>query len=311
MTRHHRRRFVAAVLAAGLAAGAARAATPGETIAGAARRVVKLYGAGGVRGLEGYQSGILVSPTGHVVTVQSTVLDSESIDCVLDDGRRFPATVIGVDPRRELAVLSIAGEDLPSFAVSQDGGTIVSAGADRIVRVWDGTTGQQRAQLQGHEGPIHALALSPDEALVVSAGADKTLRLWDLGGARQLKILATTPETVYGVAIDPGGTQVAAGGADRTVRLLNLATGAAEGALAGHGDFVQSVAYAPSGAVLLSCGYAGEVRFWGRAGGAPLADTRVGRIGNHAAFDPAGARIVVSGGDGTATILDVPAAARP
>ncbi|MFM7076374.1 MAG: WD40 repeat domain-containing protein [Planctomycetaceae bacterium] len=198
-----------------------------------------------------------------------------------------------------------------AVAVSQDGGTIVSAGADRIVRVWDGTTGQQRAQLQGHEGPIHALALSPDEALVVSAGADKTLRLWDLGGARQLKILATTPETVYGVAIDPGGTQVAAGGADRTVRLLNLATGAAEGALAGHGDFVQSVAYAPSGAVLLSCGYAGEVRFWGRAGGAPLADTRVGRIGNHAAFDPAGARIVVSGGDGTATILDVPAAARP
>lgn len=106
--------LVGAVLAG---APPATAATPGETIAGAARRVVKLYGAGGVRGLEGYQSGILVSPAGHIVTVQSTVLDSEAIDCVLDDGRRFPATVIGVDPRRELAVLSIAGEELPAYAL--------------------------------------------------------------------------------------------------------------------------------------------------------------------------------------------------
>lgn len=90
-------------------------ATPEETIAGAARRVVKLYGAGGVRGLEAYQTGILVSPNGHIVTVLSTVLDSEAIDCVLDDGRRYPATLLGADPRRELAVLSIAGEDLPCY----------------------------------------------------------------------------------------------------------------------------------------------------------------------------------------------------
>ena len=90
-------------------------ASPEETIAGAARRVVKLYGAGGVRGLEAYQTGILVSPGGHIVTVLSTVLDSDSIDCVLDDGRRYPATLLGADPRRELAVLSIAGEDLPCY----------------------------------------------------------------------------------------------------------------------------------------------------------------------------------------------------
>lgn len=134
-----RRTVVAAVLAVCLAAGAARAATPGETIAGAARRVVKLYGAGGVRGLEGYQSGILVSPAGHVVTVQSTVLDSESIDCVLDDGRRFPATVIGVDPRRELAVLSIAGEDLPSFALPGPDEAAAGAGESVAGRVAAGT----------------------------------------------------------------------------------------------------------------------------------------------------------------------------
>ncbi len=105
------------VLVLSLCGGIASAATPEETIAGAARRVVKLYGAGGVRGLEAYQTGILVTPTGHIITVLSTVLDSEQIDCVLDDGRRYPATLIGADPRRELALLSIAGEDLPCFSI--------------------------------------------------------------------------------------------------------------------------------------------------------------------------------------------------
>ena len=116
----------------GLLVGAeGRGASPEETIAGAARRVVKLYGAGGVRGLEAYQTGILVSPAGHIVTVLSTVLDSESIDCVLDDGRRYPATLIGADPRRELAVLSIAGEDLPCYELPS--ADPPSADPDRLV----------------------------------------------------------------------------------------------------------------------------------------------------------------------------------
>ena len=84
----------------------------------AARRTVKLYGAGGIPGLESYQTGILVSPTGHIVTALSTVLDAEAIDCVLDDGRRYPAQLLGADLRRELAVLVIDGKSLPCFRLS-------------------------------------------------------------------------------------------------------------------------------------------------------------------------------------------------
>lgn len=90
-------------------------ATASTVVVDAARRVVKIHGAGGFRGLESYQSGCLVTPQGHVVTVMSTVLDSEEIDCVLDDGRRFPAKLVGIDPRRELALLRIEGEDFPCF----------------------------------------------------------------------------------------------------------------------------------------------------------------------------------------------------
>jgi S1-C subfamily serine protease len=99
-------------------AGQVEAATPQETIAGAARKMVKIHGAGGVRGLEAYQTGMLVSPAGHIVTVMSTVLDADELDCVLDDGRRYRATMVGADPRRALAVLSIEGEELPAFTLA-------------------------------------------------------------------------------------------------------------------------------------------------------------------------------------------------
>ncbi len=107
---------------AGMLCASAGAADPSpqELIARAARKVVKLYGAGGLSGLEGYQSGIVISPDGQIVTVASTVLDSEEIDCVLDDGRRFVARLVGVDPRRELAVLKIEATDIPAFAVVPD-----------------------------------------------------------------------------------------------------------------------------------------------------------------------------------------------
>jgi serine protease Do len=81
--------------------------------------VVKVYGAGGLSGLEAYQSGFLVSPDGHVATAWSYVLDVEPI-VVLDDGRRFESKIVGFEPSLELAVLKCDGvSELPFFGVSE------------------------------------------------------------------------------------------------------------------------------------------------------------------------------------------------
>ncbi len=85
----------------------------------AQQRVVKIYGAGGVAGLEAYQSGFLVSPDGHVATTWSYVLDVEPV-VVLDDGRRFESKIIGFEPTLELAVLKIEASSVPFFRVDQD-----------------------------------------------------------------------------------------------------------------------------------------------------------------------------------------------
>jgi S1-C subfamily serine protease len=70
-------------------------------------KLVKIYGAGGAKGLESYQSGFLISEAGHIVTSWSTVLDVTSLRIVTFDGRKDDAEMIGMDPQTEIAVLKM------------------------------------------------------------------------------------------------------------------------------------------------------------------------------------------------------------
>jgi serine protease Do len=112
---------VAAVLMIGVSFPVTLSAQP-PLVSGAQdiqQRVVKIFGAGGLRGLEAYQSGFLVSPEGHIATAWSYVLDVEPI-VVLDDGRRFESEIVGIEPTLELAVLKIDASDLPYFKVGKE-----------------------------------------------------------------------------------------------------------------------------------------------------------------------------------------------
>jgi serine protease Do len=94
-------------------------------------KMVKIYGAGGLRGLEAYQSGILISAEGHILTAFSHVLDTDYLTAVLADGRKFEAKLLGADPRLEVAVLKIDAAGVPYFdlgkAVKVDAGAPVLA----------------------------------------------------------------------------------------------------------------------------------------------------------------------------------------
>jgi serine protease Do len=102
-----------------------------EVIGQTQPKIVKIFGAGGLRGLEAYQSGFLITADGHILTVWSYVLDSDAVTVYLDDGRKLTAEVIGMDPRSEIAVLKIDAQNLPHFnldeAVALGGGARVLA----------------------------------------------------------------------------------------------------------------------------------------------------------------------------------------
>jgi serine protease Do len=79
-------------------------------------RMVKLFGAGGFKGLVSYGSGVLISPQGHVLTVASHLLLTDDLRVHLADGRRFQARVLATEPQLDAALLKIDQvDDLPCF----------------------------------------------------------------------------------------------------------------------------------------------------------------------------------------------------
>jgi serine protease Do len=111
-------------------------------------KIVKIYGAGRFAALEAYQSGILISADGHVLTVFSHVLDTDEITVILDDGRRFTATLTAANPRLEIALLKIDGRRLPYFDLAK--GSRADVG-DRVLaasNLFNVATGNEPASVQ-------------------------------------------------------------------------------------------------------------------------------------------------------------------
>jgi serine protease Do len=211
-------------LAASWPALQAAAASPlGETIREAQRKVVKIYGAGGVRGLEAYQTGILISPEGHVLTALSYVLDTDELIVVLDDGRRFVAEPLGIDQLSELAVLKLPLEDetAPAFdlaeaATAQVGQRVLAlsnlyniAGGDEPVSVLQGVVAAI-APLEARRGGYQANFKAPVYVLDAAANnpgaaggalVDWNGRLLGVLG-KELKSRATGAWLHYALPID-------------------------------------------------------------------------------------------------------------
>lgn len=80
-------------------------------------KLVKIFGAGRGR-LEAYQTGIIISENGHILTVWSYVLDPQTVSVVLEDGRQLPGQIVGMDPNLEIAVLKVEATELEHFELN-------------------------------------------------------------------------------------------------------------------------------------------------------------------------------------------------
>jgi serine protease Do len=131
-----------------LTLAAAPATSFAESIDHVQPKIIKIYGAGGFRGLESYQSGFLISSEGHLLTVWSYVLDTDGLRATLNDGRTFVAKVLGVDPWLEIAVLKLDVEGLPHFSLEE---TVSGEVGQRVLafsNLYGVATGDEPASVQ-------------------------------------------------------------------------------------------------------------------------------------------------------------------
>jgi serine protease Do len=77
-------------------------------------------------------SGVIVDPTGIILTNAHVVEDATELKITLPDGRNLPARIVGYDPNYDLAVIKVDGGNLPTAEVGDSGDLVVGEWAIAI-----------------------------------------------------------------------------------------------------------------------------------------------------------------------------------
>ena len=115
----------------------------------------------------------------------------------------------------------------PWLAASDPAGQrVVAALAGASAAVWERSSGDLIAVLEGHSGPVLAAAFDPAGERVVTASADGSARVWDAASGRTLLTLSTgRAGVVRSAAFDGTGERVVTVAADRTARVWDATSG--------------------------------------------------------------------------------------
>ena len=129
--------------------------------------------------------------------------------------------------RMAMQPMMIEHTQVNSVAFSPDSKTLATAGLERIIRVWDVATGQQKIALEGHPGWLTSVAFSPDGTKIASGAFDRTPKIWDVTTGRELLSLKAGGGDESGnigfSTFSPDGKLVVGGEVDR-IRFWNAET---------------------------------------------------------------------------------------
>ena len=160
-------------------------------------------------------------------------------------------------------------------AISPDCSFIVSAAADKTLKVWETKTGRERLTLAGHTEGIDACAVNPDGSLIVSASRDKTLKVWDARSGDEILTLAGHGNVVSDCPFSPDGSIILSASADSTLKVWDTKTGAERVTLKGHEQGVNGCAVSADGSLFISCTTT-ELKVWDAEDGGELRTIKVG-----------------------------------
>ena len=111
---------------------------------------------------------------------------------------------------------------LAGVAVSPDGATVASSGADRYLRLWSVADGSEQAKLKGHLRAILGVAFHPDGRHVATGDAGGSIFLWDVPSRRAVAQFSGHAGKVWAIAFRPDGREMATAGEDRRIRIWDV-----------------------------------------------------------------------------------------
>jgi WD40 repeat protein len=239
------------------------------------------------------------------VTSLSFSMDGSTLATGLSDSRIL---LSDAETGLEKLTLKHGESNLPivgtTFVPNSD--TLISAGRDSTINLWNTVTGKRSKILTGHENPIRTVAVSPDGNLLASGAEDTRIALWNVGSGKLLRLLEGNAGFVNSVAFSPEGKTLASGTDKTQIVFWDVATGKQRRTLQGHEGGVTSVAFSPDGRIFASASNDKTVRLWDVASGKQLqilpGNTKRVRM---IAFSPDGTTLAGGGDDSKTFLWDV------
>jgi WD40 repeat protein len=169
----------------------------------------------------------------------------------------------GSKPTSKLSTtLSGHRSQIRSVAIAPDGSWVVTTSRDGTARVWDPSTGRQRASFTGHGGMVNFVSIASDGRWIATTGDDDTVRIWHPSTGAQSASVPAGAGFATQVAISPDSKWFATTTYKNDLSLWDPVTGAELARLTGHTDSVQGVAIAPDGTWLATTSSDHTARIW-------------------------------------------------
>ncbi len=103
-----------------------------------------------------------------------------------------------------------------ALAYTPDGRSLLIAGDDGLIRVWDVRAGKEARLWAAHERGVTTLALTADGKTLASGGRDGKVRLWDLARGVETGVFEGIGGDVEGLTLSADGKVIAASGTSRS-----------------------------------------------------------------------------------------------
>jgi WD40 repeat protein/predicted Ser/Thr protein kinase len=190
-----------------------------------------------------------------------------------------------------------------SAAFSADGGTLLTLGQRRTVRLWDAATGEPRGDPIDHQDFPEAVAFGPEDS-VLAVSPDGTLRAWAIESPREARLRHERPVT--SATFDPSGRVVLTQAEDGTCRLWDAVTGADLPEPPWPQGDVRSAILAPDGRTAATVHKDGAARLWDLHTGQAIgpAPERLGAV-TLLAFSPDGGAVATQGAGNVVRLWDL------
>jgi len=152
-------------------------------------------------------------------------------------------------------------EHVWSLAWSPDGSSLLTAGSDRIAKVWNAETGSCDQLLDGSSEILRIAVYSPDGSQVATASWDGEVELWNLDSGTVARFFSAHRGDCNTVAFSPDGALLLTTGRDLTAKLWGAESGEFLQSFK-HPASVSTALFSPDGNRILTGCSDGVVRLW-------------------------------------------------